>query len=270
MKENGIDISIVIPSYKPEGYIWQCLTSLKNQKFEKERFEIILILNGCEEPYYSDIINFANKNFEDYIIKVLQTDVAGVSNARNIGINNAKGRYITFLDDDDYISECFLEKMLPIAEKNIIPMSNVISFLDEDNSVQPYYVTNMFNKLYGKGNSSVVQARSHLSVCWGKLIPKELISDTRFNTNFKIAEDCVFMFTLSKDIRGMQCSDEDAIYYRRIRKCSALTSHRSHKTKIASGLKLISQYFKIYLKHPFRYNFILFLTRIAGTIKNIF
>lgn len=270
MKDNGIDISIVIPSYKPKSYIWQCLTSLKNQTFEKQRFEIILILNGCKEPYYSEIINFANKNFEGYIIKVLQTDVAGVSNARNIGIDNAKGRYITFVDDDDYISECFLEKMLPIAEENVIPMSNVISFLDEENSVQPYYVTNMFNKLYGKGKSSIVQARSHLSVCWGKLIPKELISDTRFNTNFKIAEDCVFMFTLSKDIKAMECSDEDAIYYRRIRESSALTSHRSRKTKIISGLKLILQYNKIYFGHPLRYNFILFLTRIAGTIKNIF
>lgn len=270
MKDNGIDISIVIPSYKPKSYIWQCLTSLKNQTFEKQRFEIILILNGCKEPYYSEIINFANKNFEGYIIKVLQTDVAGVSNARNIGIDNAKGRYITFVDDDDYISECFLEKMLPIAEENVIPMSNVISFLDEENSVQPYYVTNMFNKLYGKGKSSIVQARSHLSVCWGKLIPKELISDTRFNTNFKIAEDCVFMFILSKDIKAMECSDEDAIYYRRIRESSALTSHRSRKTKIISGLKLILQYNKIYFGHPFRYNFILFLTRIAGTIKNIF
>lgn len=270
MKDNGIDISIVIPSYKPKSYIWQCLTSLKNQTFEKQRFEIILILNGCKEPYYSEIINFANKNFEGYIIKVLQTDVAGVSNARNIGIDNAKGRYITFVDDDDYISECFLEKMLPIAEENVIPMSNVISFLDEESSVQPYYVTNMFNKLYGKGKSSIVQARSHLSVCWGKLIPKELISDTRFNTNFKIAEDCVFMFTLSKDIKAMECSDEDAIYYRRIRENSALTSHRSRKTKIISGLKLILQYNKIYFGHPFRYNFILFLTRIAGTIKNIF
>ena len=270
MKENEIDISVVIPSYKPEGYIWQCLTSLKNQTFGKERFEIILVLNGCKEPFYSDIINFANENLEGLTVKVLQTDIAGVSNARNIGIDNARGRYITFLDDDDYLSECFLEKMLPTAENGIIPMSNMTSFSDDNNSVQPYYVTEAFRHLYKKGAVSPLSARSYLSVCVAKLLPAELIGETRFNTNFKIAEDCVFMFTLSKDIRGMQCSDEDAIYYRRIRKCSALTSHRSHKTKIASGLKLISQYFKIYLKHPFKYNFILFLTRIAGTIKNIF
>lgn len=270
MRKNEIDISVIIPSYKPKSYIWQCLDSLKNQTFEKERFEIILILNGCKEPFYSDIINFVNENFEGYAVKVLQTDTPGVSNARNIGIDNAKGRYITFLDDDDYLSECFLEKMLPIAENGIIPMSNMISFSDDDNSVQPYYVTEAFKHQHKKGVVSPLNARSYLSVCVAKLLPTELIGATRFNTNFKIAEDCVFMFALSKDIREMQCSDEDAVYYRRIRKCSALTSHRSHKTKIVSGLKLISQYFKIYLKHPFKYNFILFLTRIAGTIKNIF
>ncbi|MCQ2308400.1 MAG: glycosyltransferase [Bacteroidales bacterium] len=270
MKENEIDISVIIPSYKPKSYIWQCLDSLKNQTFEKERFEIILILNGCKEPFYSDTVNFVNENFEGYAVKVLQTDTPGVSNARNIGIDNARGRYITFLDDDDYLSECFLEKMFPIAEKGIIPMSNMTSFSDNDNSVQPYYVTEAFRHLYKKGVVSPLNARSYLSVCVAKLLPADLIRTNRFNTSFKIAEDCVFMFTLSKDIKAMQCSDEDAIYYRRIRESSALTSHRSRKTKIVSGLKLILQYNKIYFGHPFRYNFILFLTRIAGTIKNIF
>lgn len=264
------DISVIIPSYKPGEYIFQCLNSLKNQTFPKDRFEIIIVLNGCDEPYRSQISDFVEENMKGFNVNVMQTDIASVSNARNIGIDNAKGRYITFLDDDDYLSECFLEKMFPIAEKGIIPMSNMTSFSDADGSVQPYYITAAFKHLYNKGVVAPLAARSYLSVCVAKLLPKQLIGETRFNTNFKIAEDCVFMFTLSKDIKEMQCSSEDAIYFRRIRECSALTSHRSYKTKIINGLKLILQYHKIYLKHPFKYNFVLFLTRIAGTIKNIF
>lgn len=268
MKENEIDISVIIPSYKPEGYIWQCLTSLKSQTFEKDRFEIILILNGCKEPFYSDIINFANENLEDNIIKVLQTDVAGVSNARNIGIENAKGRYITFLDDDDYLSECFLEKMLPIAENGIIPMSNMISFSDDDNSVQPYYVTEAFKHLYEKGVVSPLDARSYLSVCVAKLLPTELIGTTRFSTDLKLSEDALFMFTISKNISGMKCADSTAIYFRRIRKNSATTSKRSHTDGVAKFLRISSKYCGVFFKSPFKYNSILLLTRIGGAMKN--
>ena len=48
-------ISVIIPTYKPKEYIWECLDSLKSQTFDKKEFEIILILNGCKEPYYSEI-----------------------------------------------------------------------------------------------------------------------------------------------------------------------------------------------------------------------
>ena len=48
-------ISVIIPSYKPQEYLWQCLDSLCSQTFPKEDFELILVLNGCKEPYYEQI-----------------------------------------------------------------------------------------------------------------------------------------------------------------------------------------------------------------------
>ena len=94
-------ISVIIPSYKPQTYLWECLDSLKNQSFPKEYFEIILVLNGCNEPFYGQISLYLDNNMADYRLHLIQTDQSGVSNARNIGIEKASGDYLTFIDDDD-------------------------------------------------------------------------------------------------------------------------------------------------------------------------
>lgn len=82
-----MDISVIIPTYKPQSYIWECLDSLKNQTFAKERFEIILVLNGCREPYYSQIHAYIENNLHGYNVNFIQTDQGGVSNARNIALD---------------------------------------------------------------------------------------------------------------------------------------------------------------------------------------
>ena len=100
-------ISVIIPTYKPGAYIWECLDSLRNQTLPKEDFELILVLNGCKDPYYSQIQEYIDKNLIGNNVNFIQTDTGGVSNARNIALDVAKGEYITFIDDDDYISASF-------------------------------------------------------------------------------------------------------------------------------------------------------------------
>lgn len=77
-------ISIIIPTYKPDYYIWECLDSIKEQTLDKELFEVLIILNGEKEPYYNNILNYIRKN--DLLnFKIVYTEKPGVSNARNIG-----------------------------------------------------------------------------------------------------------------------------------------------------------------------------------------
>ena len=57
-----MEISVIIPMYKPDYYIWECLDSLKNQTISQNEFEILIILNGEKEPYYSQINNWINEN----------------------------------------------------------------------------------------------------------------------------------------------------------------------------------------------------------------
>ena len=87
-----MDISVIIPTHKPQRYIEVCLRSLDAQTLDKNRYEVLIILNGEKEPYYSTIQHL----LDSYELngRLLYTDVAGVSNARNIGLDNAEGNYI--------------------------------------------------------------------------------------------------------------------------------------------------------------------------------
>lgn len=80
----------------------------------QEEFEVILILNGCREPYSKAIESFISKHPAGNLT-MLQTDIPGVSNARNIGIDNARGEFLTFIDDDDYISPTYLQELYNLS-----------------------------------------------------------------------------------------------------------------------------------------------------------
>lgn len=89
--------SVIIPMYNVERYILQCLTSVINQTYEK--FEVLAIDDGsCDETVH--IVSDVMKN--DIRIKLFKAQHGGPANARNIGIENAQGDYITFLDADDF------------------------------------------------------------------------------------------------------------------------------------------------------------------------
>ena len=99
-----VDISVIIPTYKPQDYFWECLDSLAAQTLEPERFEVTVVLNGCNEPYKSLIQEHISSGMQHLNVRLVQTDTPGVSNARNMGIDMANGTYLTFIDDDDYVS----------------------------------------------------------------------------------------------------------------------------------------------------------------------
>ena len=86
-------ITVIVPTYKPQAYLWECLDSIYNQTLQKSDYELVLVLNGCNEPYKTQILEWLSKH-KDMKVQFFQTDMGGVSNARNIvdaeKVNNAK------------------------------------------------------------------------------------------------------------------------------------------------------------------------------------
>lgn len=112
MKDNLI--SVIVPVYNVEKYLSDCIDSIINQTYKN--FELILVDDGSND-FSLDICN-SYRDVDSRIV-VIHTSNEGVSNARNIGIQKAKGKYIVFVDSDDTVDEYYLECLInPILKNN--------------------------------------------------------------------------------------------------------------------------------------------------------
>ena len=108
-------LSIIIPMYNVENYVERCIMSLENQDISKADYEIICINDGSPDDSRGVIVRLQEK-FSNIIL--IDQENRGVSNARNNGINAARGKYVIFIDPDDYISPNSLCKKIEKIEKH--------------------------------------------------------------------------------------------------------------------------------------------------------
>lgn len=266
-----MDISVIVPTYKPQYYLWECLDSLKAQTFPRSDFEILLVLNGCCEPYKSKIEEYLLMNMMRNV-RLIQTDQPGVSNARNIALDQAKGSYIAFIDDDDYVSSSYLEELYSQASSDTISLCYPYAFNDGAPEIQlPYYITDAYEYCSHQTRSLKLSSnvRKYFSGPWMKLIPMKIIQERRFNVLFRNGEDTLFMFFISDRFRYFTITSPSAVYYRRYRSGSALFNKRSLKERIVNCILHQFYYVRIFISNPFKYNFTFFVSRFLGEFVSI-
>ncbi len=258
--------TIIIPTYQPGEYIYECLYAIIEQTLPAKEYETIIILNGPKEPFYTQLNEYIKKhNTQNFTL--IYTDTPGVSNARNIGIDKAKGEYITFIDDDDIVSKEYLKELLAVSSPTCVGVSNGYAFESCIEERIKYKISNLHSTLK-KQDFSFLKYRMYLSSPVYKVIHKDIIGKTRFNTSLHISEDSVFCFKISKNIKEMKCADSSAIYYVRRRKNSATRRKIETSYIINLTLKKLWLFTKIYLGNPFSYNFPLYASRIMASIKH--
>ena len=260
-------ISVIIPTYKPQDYLWECLDSLVEQTLPKKDFEVILVLNGCTEPYKSLIERYIAEKMQGMNVNFIHTEVGGVSNARNLALDQAKGDFITFLDDDDYVSDSYLQRLYEKSSINTVVLSNAYAFNDGCKEERlKYQLTDVYKKYSHRKHLSLSsKVRKYFNGPVMKLFPMTVIRDRRFDTRFKNGEDTLYMFLISDSISIISFASSDAIYYRRYRSNSAITRKRTRIERITNTLKGIYQYCRIY--NVCHYNFLFFISRVLAEIK---
>lgn len=111
----GLKLSIIVPVYKVEDYLCKCIDSLLNQDLPKEEYEIILVDDGspdrCGEICEDYAARFSN-------IKVVHRENGGLSAARNNGIAESNGKYVQFVDPDDFLEPNVLKQLVDKMERD--------------------------------------------------------------------------------------------------------------------------------------------------------
>lgn len=200
-------LSIIVPVYNLENYISTTLESLLSIRFSFD-YEIVVINDGSVDESESIIHGYQTKYGQ---ITLYSIEHQGVSNARNIGISNASGEYITFVDGDDTVEPDFFEKAVRELDRGGYDFvqgnykridGDYISydqFVSEDMIITEKEI--MLEKLFGL--EKLIQ--NHV---WGKVFRAKIIKDSLFDRTIKIGEDLKFVFDViekSKKIKLLSC-----------------------------------------------------------------
>jgi len=191
-------ISIIIPIYNSELYLKRCLDSIINQTYSN--LEIILVNDGSIDNSYQLCLDYPKK---DNRIKVFNQKNQGAGVARNLGLKNSTGDYITFIDSDDYIENDYIEYLYNLLVKNDCDIA-VTSFLECKK--EKVKVINRDIGLKMLANFQIEFAP------WGKLYKKSIIKDVMFSKT-KNYEDIVFVGKAFFNSRKIVVSNQKKYHY---------------------------------------------------------
>lgn len=177
----NVVLSIITPYYKRLEYIKELANVLEPQL--DNDVEWIIIDDGCNEK---ELDNLKAKVYH------LPTNSGGASVPRNIGLDNAKGKYITFIDSDDLVSEDYIKEI-----KKSFKYNYDYCYFSWKSRIQEIWITNN----PPKWNCCV----------WNCIYKKDLIGDIRFNPDLRIAEDYEFNQKVRKGVH--RCINKILYYY---------------------------------------------------------
>ena len=205
-------ISIIVPVYNAEKYIRRCVNSILTQTFVD--FEVLLIDDGSVDDSGRICDEYAIK---DSRVRVFHQNNQGVSTARNVGLENCTGNWVSFIDADDYISPDFFDCDYSNAV-DVIQKSYSIIYEYENLIVQKPVRSNIIKS---KKEFLLFYVRKRTNALWDKIIRRDLIGNRRFDTTVKVGEDFLFFLSLINDITKYSFNDIGCYFYN-IRSGSAM------------------------------------------------
>ena len=204
-------ITVVVPVYKVEQYLDECVQSLVNQTYRN--LEIILVDDGSPDNCPAMCDGWAKK---DGRIRVIHKENGGLSSARNVGIDNARGEYISFVDSDDFLDSHMYERLYEgITRASNIGISGV-KFLSYKSGKSEIYnkhwdtKEDVLIKAADFGILTLTQKICHAAT--NKLYRIEIFAHLRFREGI-VNEDVLFSHDLAKVIEDLKLDMWDLNYY---------------------------------------------------------
>lgn len=255
-------VAVLIPTYKPDWYLERCLRSLDRQTLGKRDFKVYIALNGPQAPYEDVILSLLEQ--QSFTYEYVYLEQAGVSRARNTLMAKANEPYVVFMDDDDVVSDNYLEGLLAVSTSQDMGVSSVVDFDTDLNDTKPNFMGKTFASL-NDVETSKLKSRKYFSSPWAKMLHKDMIGNTRFDVRLARGEDALFMAQLSNNVRSIKKASNGACYYVYEREGSATRRKVQRSQELSRIVYLLYQYSKMLLIK--KHNKIFILTRIAATFK---
>lgn len=184
-------ISVIVPIYNAEKHLHRCVDSILAQTFTD--FELLLVNDGSKDKSGAICDEYAAK---DSHVRVFHKENGGVSSARNLGLDNAKGEWITFVDSDDWVSSEYLSNMYSCVSDEIDMVFSYATIYTGNDFYRENYpscivCSNELDSLFSKND-----LHWHTSP-WSKLYRTNLIriNKLKFDNGIHIGEDLVFVYS---------------------------------------------------------------------------
>lgn len=212
MDNKSVNVSIIMPVYNVDEYLRECLESIDKQTYRD--FELLIIDDGSTDKSGDICDSFCE--IHPYS-RVIHTNNGGVSRARNIGLDCAKGRYIVYVDSDDVLADCYLEALVNLMEDSNDEMALIayenesieklddISAVEKSESVTVEYILN-----------NIIRDVSIGGYLWNKIFNREIVEreHLRFLEDVAIWEDLYFVLNYLKQVSKVKKSSAKFYFYR--------------------------------------------------------
>lgn len=198
-----IKISIIVPVYNVEKYLKRCIESIINQTYKN--LEIILVDDGSTDNCPAICDEYARK---DKRIKVIHKENGGASSSRNTGMDAATGKYITFVDSDDFIKEEFVEYLYNLSIEN---NCEIVQCSFEIGSNEKFSDIRIRDKVEVYSNIEALCSRKLKVVPWGKLYKMKTIKSIKFPLGIINEDDATYYKFIYNSKRV--CITNKQLYY---------------------------------------------------------
>ena len=223
-------ISIIVPLYKAERYLRRCVESIIHQTYTD--WELLLIDDGSPDGSGRICDEYADG---DARIRVFHKENGGVSSARNLGLENVHGEYVTFVDSDDMIDTRTLDICISQCELFGLDMlqfsfSRNVADLGSAENFEPGIFT----------NQEYVKKTNLLKCVWGTVVRSNILhrNHIKFDEEMKLAEDQLFVFSCIEQSKKIMRIPNVLYYY--YDNPSSATNNEQYKDLINSSYKCIT------------------------------
>ena len=215
MKE--VLVSVIIPAYNVGNYLEECVRSLLCQTYRK--YEIIIIDDGSTDSTYIVGKKLALENNK---IKIFHQENQGVSVARNVGMQKARGEYYIFVDADDTVAPQYIDTLVTCVEKADMGM---IGFTSEKDKLTILVKREIVYDSASNIIQNILCETNYDGYLWDKIFQRRIIEKNhmKFKKNIVVWEDLLFVLEYLENCKQAAILD-DNLYYYRYREGSAVNS----------------------------------------------